>query len=328
MANGKHTGTKIKRKDNKGHYVLGEKLDEGAEGEIYSVANSPQRVVKVYKPGKAPKDVQAQKLLAMEGMMPPLSGERTGHPSLTWPEEIIQDQNKNLVGFVMPRVDIARTMKAGLFFIPKERQKKLLEMNAPSDSQHIQNTTWKIIRNLSKIMARVHEQGHLIGDINARNILVEPQHGDVSIIDCDSFQIRDVKNRVIYRCKVGRPEYTAPELLRQMQGECTNPSCPNWPTNHDMGYPCVERGQQHDEFGLAVIAFQLLMDGSHPYDCRIDEAHNAEANSCEKKIIRNYFPYSVSKPSYIHVNNPRNAKRYSNLPKKAKDSFERSFGRA
>ena len=126
MAEGQHTGQQIKRKDDQGHYVLGEKLGEGAEGEVYSVANSPQWAVKVYKPGKAPKDVQAQKLLAMEGLMSPLSGERTGHPSLTWPEEIIQDQNKNLVGFVMPRVDIARTMKAGHFFIPNVRQQKLL----------------------------------------------------------------------------------------------------------------------------------------------------------------------------------------------------------
>ena len=328
MAEGQHTGRSIKRKDDQGSYILGEKLGEGAEGEVYSVANSPQWAVKVYKPGKAPKDIQAKKLLAMEGLMPPLRGERAGHPSLTWPEQIIQDQNRDLVGLVMPRVDKANTITVGEFFTPSVRQQKLREMNVPSDSRHIQNTTWKIITNLSQTAAKVHEQGHLIGDINERNILVEPQHGDVSIIDCDSFQIRDVKNRVIYRCKVGRPEYTAPELLRQMQGPCTKHGCPNGSSKHQMGYPCVEREQQHDKFGLAVISFQLLMDGSHPYDCRIDEAHNAEANSRKEKIIRNYFPYSVSKPSYIHVNNPGNAKRYSNLPKEVKDLFERAFGRA
>lgn len=53
MADGQHTGKPIKRKDNHGHYVLGEKLGEGAEGEVYSVANSRQWAVKVYKPGKA-----------------------------------------------------------------------------------------------------------------------------------------------------------------------------------------------------------------------------------------------------------------------------------
>ena len=83
------------------------------------------------------------------------------------------------------------------------------------------------------------------------------------------------------------------------------------------------------EAGLVpIVEPEVLMDGSHPYDCRIDEAHNAEANSRKEKIIKNYFPYSVSKPSYIHVNNPGNAKRYSNLPKEVKDLFERAFGRA
>ena len=162
----------------------------------------------------------------------------------------------------MPRVDKANTITVGEFFTPSVRQQKLREMNVPSDSRHIQNTTWKIIRNLSQTAAKVHEQGHLIGDINERNIvpsglalgLVEPQHGDVSIIDCDSFQIRDVKNRVIYRCKVGRPEYgvalahTAPELLRQMQSPCTNPSCPNESSKHKIGYPCITRDQAHDKF--------------------------------------------------------------------------------
>ena len=90
----------------------------------------------------------------------------------------------------------------------------------------------------------------------------------------------------------------------------------------------MDREKEHDKFGLAVIIFQLLMDGDHPYNCRIDEAHNAEANSLGDKIIKNYFPYSVSKPSYIHVNNSRNANRYSKLPKEAKDLFEQSFGRA
>ena len=169
---GQHTGQQIKRKDDQGDYVLGQKLGEGAEGEVYSVANSPQWAVKVYKSGKAPKDVQAQKLLAMEGLMSPLSEEPAGHPSLTWPKQIIQDQQKNLIGLVMPRVDTARTMTVGEFFTPSVRQQKLREMNVPSDSRHIQNTSWKIITNLSQTAARVHEQGHLIGDINEKNILV------------------------------------------------------------------------------------------------------------------------------------------------------------
>ena len=89
MADGQHTGRKIRRKDGQGYYTLGERLGEGGEGQVYAVDRSPKWAVKIYKPGRAPKDVQARKLLAMEGLMPILDGERSGHPSLTWPEQII-----------------------------------------------------------------------------------------------------------------------------------------------------------------------------------------------------------------------------------------------
>lgn len=326
MAEGQHTGSPIRRKDGQGFHTLGEKLGEGAEGEVYAVDNSPLWAVKIYKPGSAPKAIQAQKLLAMEGLMPLLAGERPGHPSLTWPEQIIRDRNSNsLVGLVMPRVNTAKTMTVGEFFIPSVRQRRLQEMDLPMDGVEIQKTKWSIIRNLSKTVARIHEQGHLIGDINERNILVEPEHGDISIIDCDSFQIRDRENRIIYRCKVGRPEYTAPELLRQMQGICDVRECPTGPNKHQMGYPCVSRNQEHDKFGIAVVVFQLLMDGSHPYDCRIDEGHAPDASTRQEKIKRGFYPYSRSKPPFIHINNQDNAKRYSRLPSSIKKLFERAF---
>ena len=326
MADGQHTGRQIRRKDGNGFYTLGQKLGEGAEGEVYAVIDSDLWAVKIYKTGRAPRDVQAKKLLAMEGLMPLLGGERKGHPSLTWPNQIIRNSaNDALVGLVMPRVNRARTMTAGEFFTPSVRQQKLGQMNLRPPDWQIEKTKWSIIQNLSKTVARVHEQGHLIGDINERNILVEPEHGDVSIIDCDSFQIRDQENRVIYRCKVGSHNYTAPELLRQIQGRCNIQGCPNGPDNHQMGYPCVSRNQEHDKFGIAVIVFQILMDGSHPYDCRIDDGYADDADTRQEKIKRGYYPYSRSKPPYIHVNNQDNSQRYSKLPSSVKKLFERAF---
>ena len=327
--NGQHTGKPISRKDGTGQYVLGAKLGDGGEGEVYEVANDPEWAVKIYKPGKAPRDTQASKLLAMERLKPELHGDRPGHPPLTWPKQIIQErESTELVGLVIPRVNTARTMTMGEFFAPSVRQGKLLKMNMMLDGVHIQRTKWNIIRNLTKTIAQVHERGHLVGDINETNILVEPENGDVSIIDCDSFQVRDEENRIIYLCKVGRPEYTAPELLQQMDEQCKIPQCPNGPENHRTGFPCVSRNKEHDKFGIAVITFQILMDGSHPYDCRIDGNHNAGATTRLEKIKKGYFPYSRSKQSFIHINNQENEKRYSRLPQEVKNMFERAFGPA
>ena len=147
-------------------------------------------------------------------------------------------------------------------------------------------------------------------------VLVEPQ-------PINSFQIRTSKPRHL---PMQRPAGVQ-ELLRHARPS-TKHGCPNGPSKHQMGYPCITRGPSTRQVRHRSNRLPVLMDGSHPYDCRIDEAHNAEANSRKEKIIKNYFPYSVSKPSYIHVNNPGNANRYSNLPKEVKDLFERAFGRA
>lgn len=326
MAEGQHTGRRIRRKDSQGYYVLGELMGDGGEGEIYAVSNAPERAAKIYKPDR---DDNAKKLPTMERMIPAFDGEITGHPHLAWPEQVIQDRKKNLpAGFTMPRVNTNRTMTIGQFFIPSVRRQKLQAMNLMLDGIQIQQTKWNIIKNLSKTVAWVHEQGHLIGDINERNILVDPERGNVSIVDCDSFQIRDQTNRTIYRCRVGRPEYTAPELLRQMGSKCNIRQCPGGPDRHEMGYPCVNRNQEHDKFGIAVVVFQLLMDGSHPYDCRIDEGHAPDASTRQEKIKRGFYPYSRSKPPFIHINNRDNVRRYSRLPDSVKDLFERAFVRA
>ena len=156
MADGKHTGRQIRRKDGQGYYTLSERLGEGGEGEVYAVDRSLTcGRSRSTSPDRAPKDVQARKLLAMEGLMPILVGERSGHPSLTWPEQVIRDRNTNaLVGLVMPRVNTAKTMTVGEFFIPSVRQKKLQEMNLLLSGVQIQKTQWTIIRNLSTTVAR------------------------------------------------------------------------------------------------------------------------------------------------------------------------------
>ena len=327
MKEGKHSNKRIARKDGYGDWVLGRVLGEGGEGEVYEVVNSPSSAVKVYATEKRPTGAKREKLIAMEKLRPSCDGERPGHPPLAWPEQVIRDRSTDsLIGFVMPRVDNFRTMSIGEFYDPAVRKDKLRRMKISLRPAQVEESKLKIIANLASTVARVHERGHLIGDINERNVLVDPEHGDVSIIDCDSFEIRDPENRRIYRCRVGRPEYTAPELLRQMHGACTTPSCPVGPTGHQKGFACVDRTEEHDNFAVAVLVFRLLMDGGHPFDCRIEEGCGLEADSRSKKIERELFPYSASKPSYIHVNNRENMKRYSKISGRWKKLFERTFG--
>jgi len=97
--------------------------------------------------------------------------------------------------------------------------------------------------NLAKIFRAVHDKGYVVGDVNEMNIMVNPK-GLVALIDTDSFQVKD--SNTVYRCVVKRPEFTPPEL-------------------QDKDLSKVNRKPEHDYFGLAVMIFQLLMEGTHPY---------------------------------------------------------------
>src|SRR5262249_40161565 len=103
-----------------------------------------------------------------------------------------------------------------------------------------------VAANIARAVAAIHEHGLVIGDVNPKNILVT-RKATVYLLDVDSFQF-SVEGRT-YRCEGGFPEYTPPEL----QG---------------VAFREVDREQKHDCFGLAVVIFQLLFLGRHPYSRR------------------------------------------------------------
>ena len=104
----------------------------------------------------------------------------------------------------------------------------------------------RVARNLAAAFDAVHRHGHVIGDVNQGNVVVS-RKATVRLIDCDSFQVTHVGHT--YPCRVGVPLFTPPEL----QGQRLD---------------CVLRTHDHDRFGLAVLVFQLLFMGRHPFTGR------------------------------------------------------------
>jgi formylglycine-generating enzyme required for sulfatase activity len=69
---------------------------------------------------------------------------------------------------------------------------------------------------------------------------------------------------------VGKPEFTPPEL-------------------HGKDFALLERTRQHDSFGLAVLLFQLLMEGTHPFDGVYPKG--TEPLELENRIAAGHFPH-------------------------------------
>jgi DNA-binding helix-hairpin-helix protein with protein kinase domain len=151
-----------------------------------------------------------------------------------WPRATLHSKGGgDLCGFVMPRMTNHKELH--VLYGPKSRYKEF-----PS-------ATWAFLAHVAMNCAAafdsVHEKGAVIGDVNARNILVSAQ-AMVRLIDCDSFQI--VAGAEQYLSEVGVPEYTPPEL----QGA---------------RFDSTVRSTNHDCFGLAVVIFHLLFMGRHPF---------------------------------------------------------------
>jgi DNA-binding helix-hairpin-helix protein with protein kinase domain len=209
---------------------LGQRIGAGAEGEVYEIQDRNDLVAKIYH--EPPQPEKAEKLVALSR----LGNERLFNLS-AWPVSTLRDAPDGvIVGFVMKKIGEAEEVHT--LHSPRSRLQKFPE------------ASWAFLiyvaANIARAVAAIHEHGLVIGDVNPKNILVT-RKATVYLLDVDSFQLSaDGKT---YRCEGGFPEYTPPEL----QG---------------VAFRDIDREQEHDCFGLAVVIFQLLFMGRHPYSGR------------------------------------------------------------
>ncbi|HVR46925.1 MAG TPA: protein kinase [Candidatus Binatia bacterium] len=207
--------------------ALAGELGEGGEAKVYAIAGDPTRVLKVYL--RRPPMDQLPKLRAMAALK-----NQDLLSVTTWPLDVSFVKDQQLAGYTMPRLKDFHPLHT--LFGPKARQ------------QLYPNMTWKALvtmaSNTAQAIAVLHHFNIVMGDVNANNIVV---HDDskITLVDCDSYAF--TYNGELFPCRVGMDEYQPPELQPD-----------RWST--------LPRTQEGDRFGLAVIIFQLLMMGRHPFE--------------------------------------------------------------
>jgi WD40 repeat protein len=238
--------------------ILGQEISRGGEGVIYAVPAQPGLVAKIYtNPAEHPE----AKLAWMKANPPQNPSQTSGHSAIAWPLELLYAPTGTCTGFLMPYVQNTTPLLG--VFNPRLRAGTLPGF----DWRYLHRAA----RNLALAVGALHARDYVVGDLNESNILVTPS-ALVTLIDTDSFQVRARKMPpVVYYCPVGRPEYTPPEL----QGK---------------PFHGVLRRPEHDRFGLGVLIFQLLMDGSHPF--RAQYLGAGDPPSIEERIARGWFPYA------------------------------------
>ncbi len=91
---------------------LGKLIKSGGAGSVYFLADDPSRVAKLYHPQTDTAYYQ-RKLSAMLAQRPEIPAPAEGESivQLAWPDYLLYDERKRVVGFVMPVLDTQRTIE-------------------------------------------------------------------------------------------------------------------------------------------------------------------------------------------------------------------------
>lgn len=247
-------------------------LGTGGEGVAY--ATDRGLVCKVYHRGRLQQFI-VEKLKLM-------TSRDVRHPAICWPVSLAYNQSGEPIGYLMPRAD-GGELKRTVFIKP------LLKKNFPHwNRRHLVQLALSVLDAVKYL----HSLNVLLGDINARNILVKSE-ASVFLVDCDSYQVEG------FPCPVGMPPYLAPEL-------------------HGKQLRSTLRTIEHERFAIATLVFMLLHPGKPPYSHQGGEDPS-------KNVRKQHFPYPLGDQHSEGVPGGPWRFMWSHLPRYMKEAFYKVF---
>jgi len=258
-------------------------LGKGGEGTVYHIDGHDDLAAKIYTDGKQLE--RHGKIAAMVA-----SGLHQRSNLIAFPIDELFGGAGKFVGFTMRKITGVKPIHE--LYAPGSRKIEFPK----ADFRVLARTA----TNVARAIASVHQTRCVVGDINHSGMLVS-ERATVTLIDADSFQIRS--GPTVHRCRVGVGEYTPPEL----QGA---------------SFEKVDRDVTHDGFGLAVLIFQLLFMGRHPF------AGRGRGNGdmpIEKAIKEGRFAYTLLRKAETKMDPPPFVPVLTDFTLELAQKFERAF---
>lgn len=213
--------------DREGSTLLG----RGGEARVWSLPASG-KALKILEPHAR----TAERLRVLEHLVartaPALHGAEETQP-WGWPEELVFEDGL-CVGYTMRAFRQRRTLFSVL--VPTER----MRVFPAFDARHLH----RVGANLARALTCLHDADIVVGDLSESNVLVAAD-ASVALVDVDSFQFVNARGD-LFPCPVGKPELLAPE-------------------HHGEFFAATPKTPASDAFSFAVLLFQLLFDGPHPF---------------------------------------------------------------
>jgi eukaryotic-like serine/threonine-protein kinase len=286
------TGSHV-RADSGTQLKLGKLVKSGGAGSVYLLPAKPEQVAKIYHAGidLALYERKIQAMLRLNPDLPELTDGGARITQVAWPQALLRDDGRRFRGFTMPRLHLDDTIE--LEYILQERQARAAGLPGGL------GVRVTLAANVSALVAELHRQQHYVVDLKPVNIRFNRQSLHLAILDCDGFSIHGETER--FPAPQYTPDYLAPEF-------------------HHHGLQ-VGGEEAQDRFALAVIVFQLLNFGIHPFTGR--PVGNNVPTDIPARIAGRYYAYGQRAHKGMQ---PNPASGHEELPQELRHLFDRAFG--
>ena len=240
-------------------------IGKGAAGNIYHVATAPFRdtAAKIYHDSGKLEMGRIEHMVANppENAKMTIKGRQV--PTIAWPTHLILDASGKAIGYLMPFVDASHAVTMQEYVedigaLPEQDQSISLRLN--------------VARNLAALLTELHSKRDYFIDLKPQNLLVFKETGSIAMLDCDGFAI-------------GGGKFTAPQYSRQYQAPevVINRASPQ----------SLSLNDYHDRFAMAVVIFQILNYGIHPFQ-GVPTDMNLQSADTDEYIRQGWYAYPSS----------------------------------
>ena len=270
----------------------GRLVASAGQGAVYEVDGDRSVLLKVFDRPLSSRDVE--KLRTLAAITP-----RPEYAAL--PVEVVSDlATGNPIGFVQPYFRGAVPLTRALDSHGR------MSLRLPDDLAF----RVKLCRLLAEAFARIHAVNLVVGDVSDGNFMLGldwlRRAWVVYAIDCNSYQVvfRTAQGNAFYPSGVATEEYAAPEV---------QPT--DWATS--------ARSVFSDSFGLGVLAWKIVFNGSHPF--AVVTPRSVDAPPLGRRMEDRQFPYRPAQPLPAGWTAPDIQPSPAVLPVEIREMFFRCF---
>lgn len=213
--------------------------------------------------------------------------------NFAWPNGVIRLDGKN-VGITLQYIDRKKWISLDNWTEPR-----LLKKLSPENSSLSRKLA--ILRNLARRIAELHARNISVIDLRPSNVLANISTGEICLIDCDSFRIESPDGRIFPGSHVSAG-YIIPEAIGQtLDIEALN--------------------KEQDLYALAVITFQVLNFGIHPFQGILTDK-TIDATTDDQKARLGLYAYDFTPSAAIK---PLRQSTHVFWPSQLRKMFSKSF---